>query len=297
MKPFGVSLSVSEMISDRGLCYGNLKTKDYFKTSEADRPVSLQLFGSEASYAIKAIEILEREASYDLLDLNLGCPVRKVTATGAGSAWLRNPSALYVYARKICQVSHKPVTAKIRLGWDASSINVWEIAPLLEQAGVKMIAVHARTAKQAYAGSADYSAIKGLGEKLGVPLCVSGDIDSPAKALKAMETASASLAMVARGGLGHPNLIADIQKAIDGDAGPFPVPSVAQQAAWAEEFAKRLASFEGERGALLQLRGLLPHFFHGFPGYKKIRAEIATGKTSFGEIIALLEAIQERERL
>ncbi|MCH4211107.1 MAG: tRNA-dihydrouridine synthase family protein, partial [Bacilli bacterium] len=142
MKPFGVGLSYSEMISDCGLVYGNALTREYAKTSKIDHPVGLQLFGNDPAIAKKAIAILEGIASYDILDVNLGCPVYKVTKTGAGSAMLKDPNTLYTYMREVVSSSHKPVSAKIRLGWDSQSINVREVASLLEKTGVSLISIH-----------------------------------------------------------------------------------------------------------------------------------------------------------
>jgi nifR3 family TIM-barrel protein len=296
MKPFGVALSFSEMISDCGLDYGNKKTKEYFRTSLIDRPVGLQLFGFKAENTLKAIEVLEENADYDLLDINLGCPVYKVVKTGAGSAWLKDPKALYLYMRAVCEKSHKPVTAKIRLGWDSPSINVLEVSSLLEKAGVQMLTVHARTSRQGYAGQADFSKIAGLGKKLSIPLCVSGDILTPEKAIGAMKEADASLVMVARGGLGNPRLVTNIQNLLD-EKELLPFPTVLEQAEWAEEFSKKLIENEGARVAVMQLRGLIPHFFSGFPGYKKIRGEISLNIKTYEDLMAILEGIKNRERL
>ena len=296
MKPFGVALSYSEMISDCGLVYGNKTTLDYSKTSEIDHPVGLQIFGSNPEISAKAISILENNAKYDILDVNLGCPVYKVTKTGAGSAWIKHPEALYAYMRKIVSTSHKPVTAKIRLGWDENSLNVWEVAPALVEAGVSMLTVHARSAKQGYTGTANYSYMKDLGSSLKVPLCVSGDIFTPEGALEAMSITKASLVMVARGGLGNPLLVSNInhlanKEPMEESAG------LLQQVDWAEDFARCLIAQFGEKAALMQLRGLIPHFFSGFPGFKKIRAEIAMNIQSFDDLERILNGIRNRERL
>jgi tRNA-dihydrouridine synthase B len=296
MKPFGVALSYSEMISDCGLVYGNKTTLEYSKTSEIDHPVGLQIFGSDPEISAKAVSILENNAKYDILDVNLGCPVYKVTKTGAGSAWLKRPEELYAYMRKIVAASHKPVTAKIRLGWDESSLNVWEVAPALVEAGVSMLTVHARSAKQGYTGTANYSFIKDLGSSLKVPLCVSGDIFTPEGALEAMSVTKASLVMVARGGLGNPLLVTNINHLARKE--PLAEPAaLLQQVDWAEDFARRLIAQFGEKAALMQLRGLVPHFFSGFPGYKKIRAEIAMNIQSFDDLERILNGIRNRERL
>lgn len=296
MKPFGVALSFSEMISDCGIFYGNAETYTYLATSNKDRPVGLQLFGSNPEISVKAISILEMKADYDLLDINLGCPVYKVTKTGAGSAWLKHPQELYEYMRAVVMASHKPVSAKIRLGWDEKSVNFPEIASLLEKAGISLLTIHARTSKQMYMGEANYEPLKDFGKTLAIPLCVSGDIFSPEKAIEAMNETGASLVMVARGGLGNPRLITNInhlyrQEPLEAD------PTVYEEVEWARDFAKRLIDLKGEKVAMMQLRGLIPHFFSGFPGYKKIRAEIAMNIQNFDDLTRILDGIENRNHL
>lgn len=296
MKPFGVALSYSEMISDCGLIYGNRLTRQYFATSKNDRPVGLQLFGFDVLNSLRAIDILEKEADYDILDINLGCPVNKVVKTGAGSAWLKRPEELYSYMRSIVIRSSKPVTAKIRLGWDSDSVNFKSISQLLVDAGVSMITIHARTAKQQYEGHADYELLRGFGATLPIPLCVSGDIYTVQDALKALDVTKASGVMVARGGVGNPLLVENINKALRDEPYETSLNAV-KQAGFALEFAKKLVAQCGERTAIMQLRGLVPKFFSGFPGYKKIRMEIAENISSFSDLEKILSGIMRRERL
>lgn len=239
MKPFGVALSYSEMISDCGIVYGNQLTLHYAKTSLIDRPVGLQIFGSDKDISVKAVALLEQNASYDILDLNLGCPVYKVTKTGAGSAWLKNPAGLYEYAKAVVEASHKPVTAKIRLGWDSTSINFQETSRALVSAGVSLLTIHARTTKQGYAGTADYDLLRDFGKSLPVPLAISGDIFSAEGALKAMEITGASFAMVARGGLGNPKLVTNINHLVKGEEAEAPS-SLLEEVGYAEDFSRRL---------------------------------------------------------
>lgn len=296
MKPFGVGLSVSEMISDCGIVYGNEKTFAYLASSEKDRPLALQLFGFSKENTLKAIELVERKASFEMLDINLGCPVHKVVKTGAGSAWLKDPAGLYEYMSVIVHKSHHPVSAKIRLGWDQEHINVEEVAHLLEKAGISLLSIHARTSVQGYTGVPNWEAIRDLGKRLSIPLCVSGDIYTPEDAIKAMEIAKAQFVMVARGGLGNPTLVTNINRALKGEA-PLPEPSAKEQAAFAIDFAKKLKDEKGERVAGMELRGLIPHFFSGFRGYKKVRTEIALHARSYEDIMRTLEGILKREAL
>jgi len=295
MKPFGVALSYSEMISDCGIDYKNKKTYAYLATSSIDRPVGLQLFGFDKENTVKAIALVEENADYDILDINLGCPVPKVTKTGAGSSWLSSPDELEEYMKAVVAASHKPVTAKIRLGKDEKHINVWEISKLLERCGIKMLTIHARTAAQLYTGTPDFECIRGLGKSLNIPLCISGDIFTADDAINAMEITGAQLVMVARGGLGNPNLVTSINNRLEGKE-ELPKPTLKQQATWAAEFSKMLIEQFGEKIAVMQLRGLIPQFFSGFPGYKKIRAQISMNTKTADDLFRILNGVIERSK-
>ncbi len=293
MKPFGVGLSYSEMVSDCGLDYKNKRTYEYLATSKEDRPVGIQLFGFALEHAIPAIKICEEKCDYDILDINLGCPVTKVVKTGAGSAWLKDPDALYLYIKGIVEASSKPVTAKIRLGWDENSVNVFEVAKRLQEAGIAGLTIHSRTRAQGYSGFADHARIAGLKETLSIPLIVSGDIFSPEEAKKAIEITHADAVMVARGAVGHPYLVTQINHYLDtGERLPDPTP--AEQAKYALDFATRLIALKGEETAVRELRGILPHFFSGYPGYKKLRGEIALNIKTVKEVELLLNGVIER---
>lgn len=296
MKPFGVALSFSEMISDCAIVYGNKKTEEYFKTSSLDRPVGLQLFGSDPAISAKAVEILESKADYDLLDLNFGCPVHKVTKTGAGSAFLKDTNRLYDYARAIVVASHKPVTAKIRLGYDLEHVNFRENAVALVSAGVSLVTIHSRTTSELYAGTAHHEWLKDFGKELSVPLCISGDIFTPEAAIAAIKLTGASYAMVARGGLGNPRLVTNINRLYGGEE-PLPAPSLQEEVGFARDFMYRLIAEKGESVAVKELRGLLPHFFRGFRGYKKIRNDIATLCYTVGDLEKVIERVETTGRL
>lgn len=295
MKPFGVALSYSEMISDCGIVYGNKRTFDYLQTSEIDRPVGLQIFGFSIENTAKAIEIIQKEAEYDILDVNLGCPVPKVVKTGAGSAWLKNPEKLEEYMREICRISTRPVTAKIRLGWDEDSINVREVALRLQKAGIAALAIHVRTREEFYSGKAHYEAIAGLKKELNIPLIVSGDIFSLDDAIEAKRITDCDAIMVARGGIGNPYLVTQIDEYFK-TGKRLPNPSLSQQLAYAREYTDRLIAFEGEVKAVKELRSILPHFLKGFAGYKKYRLAL-TQASRKADIEAVLHGIEIQENL
>ena len=296
MKPFGVGLVYSEMISDCGISYSNRRTLEYLETSEDERPVGLQLFGFDIENSKKAIQFMDKITNFDILDLNFGCPVNKVTKTGAGSSWLRDPEKMEAYVKEIVNVSKHPVTAKIRLGWDADSINVFEVTRRLEDAGVSAITIHARTRTQLYSGKPDFEAISDLKKSMRVPLIVSGDIFTPEDAKRALDITSADGVMVARGGVGNPFLVTQINHYLDtGEL--LPSPSVLQQVEYAETFSNMLIDQFGEEIGVRQLRGILPKFFSGFSGYKKLRIAIATTLNTKEDVMKILNGVRAKESL
>ena len=293
MKKFGVGLTVTEMISDCGLIYGNRKTIDYLKTAEKERPVAVQLFGSKAENMCKAIDIVLKEnPNIDFIDVNLGCPVPKVTQTGAGSAMLKDPKKLFEFMKKICDYSPIPVTAKIRLGWDEKSINFNENISALEKAGVKAIGIHTRTAKQGYSGKANYEIIRDLQEKMTVPLIISGDIYSLEETLQFLNISKATAVMVARGGVGHPRLIEQIDRYFK-TGEKLPNATLEENTQYLLEFAESLIEEKGEFKAMMLLRGIAPKFFDGYPHTKHIKNSLSQSLTTRASLTRILGEIDK----
>lgn len=293
MKPFGVGLSVSEMVSDCGLIYENKKTYEYLKTSELERPVAIQLFGADAHQMCQAIDIVFKyNKNIDIIDINLGCPVPKVTNPGAGSALLKDPEKLEQYMRKICEHCPVPVTAKIRLGWDDKSINFLENIHALEKAGVAGIGIHARTTKQMYSGKARYELLENLREKMNVPLFVSGDIYTLDDAIKALEITKADAVMVARGGVGNPTLVKQIDQYYK-DGNRLPNATLEENINHLIKLTDLLIEEKGEFGAMLILRGIAPKFFTGYPGTKQFKNTIAQTLTTKQTLEKIIEDIKK----
>lgn len=292
MKPFGVALTVTEMVSDCGLIYENKKTLDYIKTSELEKPVSIQLFGNDAETIIKAMEIVEKEnPNFDIFDINLGCPVPKVTKAGSGSALLKNPAKLKEMFTKICKATTKPVTAKIRLGWSDNSINFLENIQSLEEAGVKAIGIHARTTAQLYSGKPRYELLKNLRKKMSIPLFVSGDIYSLDDAINALEITGADAVMVARGGVGNPQLVKQIDQYYK-TGEKFPNSSLEENIEYLKQFTDLLIEEKGEYRAMSLLRGIAPKFLDGFPGMKPYKNMLAQSLTTRESLYRILEEVK-----
>ncbi len=283
-KSFGIAYSVSEMISDAGLVYGNIKTFDYLKTSVKDRPVALQLFGASKEVTLKAIDIIENQRfEYDFLDLNFGCPVNKVTKTGAGSAWHKRIDELYDYVNSIVVKSKKPVTAKIRLGWNDANINFRVMIKTLEEAGVSAICVHSRTTKQLYSGTARHELLKNLQDEIKVPLIISGDIFSLDDAIKAKEITKAKYIMVARGAIGNPFLIKQINHYFK-TGEKLPSMSNNEICLSAVELCKMLIDEKGEFAAVRVFRSIAPFYIKHMSGEKKNMRQQINGMCTLKDV-------------
>ena len=259
MNQFHPGLTYTELISDIAMIYHNKKTCDMLYTDGSDRPLAIQLFGGSKETILQAMDVLEElKISYDILDLNLACPVPKVTKNNSGSKWLTRKEELFDMVQAVVKKSEKPVSAKIRLGYD--SVNVDEIAPLLEKAGVSFLAIHARTKKELYSGKPHFDLLKNIRDEIKIPFCVSGDIYTPEDAINALKLTRADAVMVARGGIGNPLLIENINRAIKGESS-FIKTDFDTQAKYLYEFTELLVKEKGEKSAFSILKGIAPKFF------------------------------------
>lgn len=292
MKPFGVALTVTEMVSDCGLIYDNKKTIDYVKSTEEERPIAIQLFGSSAETICEAMDkVLEHNSNIDLFDINLGCPATKVTKTGAGSALLKDPKKLEEMFTIICKHSPIPVTAKIRLGWDDNSINFKENVKALEKAGIAAIGIHARTKVAGYAGKPKYELLRDFRDEMSVPLIVSGDIYTLKDAIKALEITKADAVMVARGGVGNPVLIKQIDQYFKNNI-IIENSSKEENKQFILELADKLIEEKGEFTAMLNMRAIAPKFLNAFPNMKKTKNKLASALTTRDSLVRILNEIQ-----
>ena len=272
LKKFGIGYSVTEMISARSIVNRNVKAKELLRMSKIDTPVAIQLFGDNAEVVLSAISIIEKEMNvkYDILDINLACPVKKIIRSKSGVYWMKNINDLLFFVKKIVNFSKKPVTVKIRLGFD-NIINITDLAILLEKIGVAAIAIHARTGKQLYSGEVNFKAIESLGKKIKIPLIISGDIFSLEKAIKAMKITSATAVMVARGGLGNPFLVTQINEFFNKNI-KLNNPTLFEQIKYCQELFDIFFKNENEKKVLFLIKRIAPHFFKNFYNAGLIRS-------------------------
>ena len=292
MKPFGVAVSVSEMVSDMGLIYDNENTNKYVIYPES-HPVGVQLFGHDPENIAKAAKLaLKLNPNIDFFDVNMGCPVPKVVNSGAGSALLKDPKLCGQIIRRLKEEISIPVTAKIRLGWDDKSINFLEVIEELEKGGVDMIAIHARTRKQMYLGTPNYELIKDLRKRMTVPLVVSGNIYTLDDAIRVKELTGAEGVMVARGGVGNPWLIKQIDTYFRTGERLESV-DVLTQIDYCLSLADFLIEEKGEATAMRIYRGIASKFFSGFRNAKHYKARLSMELMDRQSLVNILEDIKK----
>lgn len=293
MKPFGVAVSVTEMVSDMGLIYDNENTNRYV-IYEDNHPTGVQLFGHEPENILKAAKLaLKLNPNIDFFDINMGCPVPKVTNSGAGSALMKDPKKCGEIIRVLKSEISLPVTAKIRLGWDDKTINFMEVIKELESAGVDAIGIHARTRKQLYAGKPNYELLKDLRSKMSVPLIVSGDIYTLDDAINAKSITGADAIMIARGGVGNPTLIKQIDtyfrtgKVVESA-------DMLTQVKYCLELADYYIKEKGEATAMRLYRGIASKFFNGFRNAKMYKNRLSTELVDRQSLVRILDDIKKQ---
>lgn len=268
-KKYGASLVYTEMISDKALCFNSENTYKMIELNKDEHPVALQLFGGEKEYLVKAVEILN-ETEADILDINMGCPVPKVIKSQAGSFWLKDLNDSKEKVRAIVKASKKPVTAKIRLGWDENSINVVETAKMLEEAGVSAICVHARTRSQLYTGKARLEYIKLVKESVNIPVIGNGDIKSLDDAINMLEKTGCDAIMVGRGALGNPWIFSQINHYYE-TGERLEGPSVFDRLNLCVEHAKMLCEIMDEKTAIKEMRTHACYYIKGLPNSNNLK--------------------------
>jgi len=279
LKEFGAGLIYTEMISDKGLLYENHKTKEMTEIHDYEKPITLQLFGSEVKTMVLAAKYIDEFTEASIIDINMGCPVPKVVKSGAGSKLMTTTELAIEIVREIVKSVHKPVSVKIRSGWDHKNINAVNLAKQLEIAGVSAIAVHGRTKTDMYSGTADLDIIKEVKAAVKIPVIGNGDIRTPEDAKRMLDYTKCDAVMIGRGLLGNPFLIKQIIDFLETGKYEQEIPLHIRKE-YILKHLKMLENLKGDHIATLEMRSHGAWYLKGLPGASKIKSRIVSAESA-----------------
>lgn len=285
-KEQGVGMTCTEMVSAKAISFHNKNTEALLETAPEERPVSLQLFGSDPDIISEMAAFIE-ERPFDVLDINMGCPVPKVAGNGEGSALMKNPKLVEEIVSKTVRKIKKPVTVKIRKGFTEQEVNAVEIARIAEAAGASAVAVHGRTREQYYSGTADWDIIRQVKEAVKIPVIGNGDINSPQKAKQILEETGCDGIMIGRAAQGNPWLFRKIITYLKtGELLPHPDRSEVRDMML--RHARMQIAYKGEYIGMREMRKHVSWYTSGYPHSAKLRGAI-NGVDTYEELEALLQ--------
>ena len=303
----GADFTVSEMVSAKALCYEQRKktagersvSGQLASVMRDELPMAVQIFGSEPDFMAEAARMIQAneyvgcmsEVPPSAIDINMGCPVKKVTGNGEGSALLKNPTLIGEIVSAVVKAVSIPVTVKIRAGWDSASVNAPEVAKIIEDAGAAMITIHARTREQMYEPGVDRSVITAVKRAVSIPVLGNGDVYTAADALSMMDETGCDGVMIARGAMGNPWVFSEICAALDGR--DYTPPPMAERFEVALEQVREMIAEKGERIGVAEAKKHLSWYCHGIEGAAAARGRLMQA-TSFDELAVILREMGGR---
>lgn len=290
-RDYGADMVYTEMVSSNGLYYNDEKSISMLETQVTERPVGLQIFGNEPEIMASVVERYINDLEHvDIVDINMGCPAPKIVNNGNGSALMKNPILAGRIIEAVAKQSKKPVTVKIRKGWDDTQINAVEFAKILESSGAEAITVHGRTRDQFYAGKADWDIIGEVKAAVKIPVIGNGDIFSAEDGLEMLAKTGCDAIMIGRGCQGNPWLFQQIKQGINQEL--IRVPSASEKIDLAISHLEKLAAYKGERCAVKEMRKHMGWYIKGLKNATEIRRIINTLNTK-SEVAEVLKQYRE----
>lgn len=292
-KAHGADLMYSEFISSEGLIRDAIKSRQKLDIFDYERPVGIQIFGGDEEAMAMSARIVET-VQPDLVDINFGCPVKKVVCKGAGAGVLKDIDLMVRLTKAVVRSTNLPVTVKTRLGWDESSINIDEVAERLQDVGIQALTIHARTRAQMYKGHSDWSHIARIknNPRIQIPIFGNGDIDSPEKAWEYKNTYGIDGIMIGRAAIGYPWIFDEIKHFFE-TGEKLPQPTLLQRIEAAKNHLIWSMEWKGERVGIFEMRRHYTNYFKGIPGFKDYKTKLVTTDDAQG-LMDVFEDIQQR---
>ncbi|WP_163102885.1 tRNA dihydrouridine synthase DusB [Peribacillus alkalitolerans] len=294
VKEFGAGLVCAEMVSDKGIIFKNEKTMNMLYIDEREKPLSLQIFGGERESLVEAARFVDRNTNADIIDINMGCPVPKITKCDAGAKWLLDPNKIYEMVSAVVDAVDKPVTVKMRMGWDEDHIFAVENARAVERAGGKAVSLHGRTRVQMYEGQANWDIIREVKQSVNIPIIGNGDVQTPQDAKRMLDETGVDGVMIGRAALGNPWMIYRTVKYLEtGEL--MDEPSVSEKMDVAVLHLDRLIDLKNENVAVREMRKHAAWYLKGVRGNAKVRNGINECNTRDDLVNLLYSLVEENE--
>lgn len=286
VKEFGAGLVCAEMVSDKGIVYKNEKTMNMLYIDDQEKPLSLQIFGGEKKTLVEAAQFVDKHTNADIIDINMGCPVPKITKVDAGAKWLLDHNKIYEMVAAVVDAVDKPVTVKMRMGWDPDHVYAVQNAQAVERAGGQAVALHGRTRYQMYEGKADWDIIRQVKEAVNIPVIGNGDVTTPQDAKRMLEQTGCDGVMIGRAALGNPWMIYRTVKYLDtGEL--IGEPSPREKIDVCVLHLDRLIALKNEHIAVREMRKHAAWYLKGIKGNARVRNAVNECNTR-AELAALL---------